>query len=146
MIKLIFGPGNSDIREIKYSKAKCPCVRPSRKPRGRTVHLIKYHAVKTLIQHILTPCEHDLSAPRSGAFATGEKAPSTHWTGGQVHLIAGPVPSENRTPVVQPVALSLYWLSYPSSFQKSESWKASYCSLLNWVCGTDKSPCIGQCN
>jgi hypothetical protein len=51
-------------------------------------------------------------------------APSTHSIGGWVgpsadlEMVAKenvPVPPRNRNPAVQPVALSLYWLSYPDT-------------------------------
>jgi hypothetical protein len=52
------------------------------------------------------------------------KVSSTHWVGGSVGPRAGldvvgkkKIPSHNRnwTPVIQPIAFSLYWLSYPAS-------------------------------
>jgi hypothetical protein len=66
-------------------------------------------------------------ASRPGCFTPGEKSPgtpATHWIGGCVGPRAGldavvkrkwaiSAPAGNRTPAVQPVALSLYWLSYP---------------------------------
>jgi len=64
------------------------------------------------------------SALDEGCFTPGETARSTNWIGGWVGPRAGlnavmkrkiHAPTGNRALVVQPRALSLYWLSYPSS-------------------------------
>jgi hypothetical protein len=55
-----------------------------------------------------------------------KESPSIHWKGGWVDPTAGldamakrrypiTVPAGNWTPVAQPVAWSLYWLSYPDT-------------------------------
>jgi hypothetical protein len=69
----------------------------------------------------------DLSAPRSGRFTPGERAPGTHWIGGWVEPRAGLEDVENRKfltlqglelrPLCRPArSQSLYRLSYPGSY------------------------------
>jgi len=63
------------------------------------------------------------SASRHSSFIPWERAPGTHWTGGWVGHKADLTrwrrekrvfaPAENPNPIVQPVAQSLYRLSYP---------------------------------
>jgi hypothetical protein len=65
-----------------------------------------------------------LHAP--AALPPGVRTPGTHYTGGWMGSRAGldavakrkvpiPAPAGKWTPVVQPIAQSLYWLSYPGS-------------------------------
>jgi hypothetical protein len=67
------------------------------------------------------------SSSRPGRFAPGRGVLVTHLTGDWVGSRAGldevakkKSPPLLRTPVVQPVAQSLYWLSYPGSYFQKE--------------------------
>jgi hypothetical protein len=85
-----------------------------------------YGAVEVYL-HVFLASEVDggeWSASRTGRFTTGERAPrysldrrlggpqSRTEHDGEKKI---PAPAGNRTPGVQPVAQSLYWLSYPGS-------------------------------
>jgi hypothetical protein len=88
----------------------------------------KYGTVEVQLHAILTSALNGgmCSASCPGCFTPAERAPSTQWLGGQVapRLVwkwwqrgknPFPVPVRNWTPVVQPAAQSLYWLSYLGS-------------------------------
>jgi hypothetical protein len=79
----------------------------------------------------------------------------SHWTGGWVAHRAGldvagkrsvSTPNGNRTPIIQPVALSLYWLRYPCSEDSfSDTASSLDCTESNFLCSSGDDVSVSKC-